>query len=105
MPKRPFLTIATLALLLVITGQIQAAINPDLTALAQGSVVQFTGAERISQPFTFDIDLTVAHPALNFANIVGHTLQVTVAEGKTVSGIGGTERIFRPLRFRPTNFE
>ena len=84
MPKRPFPAVALLALIFGISTQIQAAVHPDLTALAKGSVVQFTGSERIFQPFAFDINLTVASWS---------------------SEVCGTERIFRPLRFRPTNFE
>ena len=84
MPKRFFLAVALLTLILGISTQIQAAVNPDLTALAKGSVVQFPGSGRISQPFTFDIDLTVAHPVLNFADVVGQPLEVTVARGRTI---------------------
>jgi len=84
MPKRPFPAVALLALIFGISTQIQAAVHPDLTALAKGSVVQFTGSERIFQPFAFDLNLTVAPWS---------------------SEACGTERIFHPLRFRPTNFE
>lgn len=80
MPKRPLLAVALLTLILGISTQVQAAGNPDLTALVQGSVVQFTWSERIAQPFAFDIELTDAHPALNFANVVGQPVQVTKGE-------------------------
>ena len=91
MPKKPFLAVALFTLILGISIKGQAAVNPELAALAQGSVVQFTGFECISQPLVFEIDLTVAHPALNFANVVRQPLQVTVARGKTVAGM--VERI------------
>ena len=60
-----------------------AAPNADLAALSRTSVVQFTGTESISQPFAFDIDFTIAHPALNFANVVRQPLLTTVAPGRT----------------------
>jgi len=91
MPNLPFLPVALLALILGISVPVQAAVNPDLAAPTQGAVVQFTGSERISQPLAFEIDLTVAHPALNFANVVGQPLEVTVARGRTVAGM--VERI------------
>jgi len=79
------LTFLTLALGILATGQ--AAVNPDLAALSQGSVVQFSGTEGISEPFAFEIDLTVPHPALNFDNIVGQPFQIAVARGRSVAGM------------------
>jgi len=64
-----------------------AATNADLAALSRASVVQFTGTERISQPFAFDLEVSVPHPALNFANVVGQPLKVTIAKGRSVAGI------------------
>ncbi|MGE0474263.1 MAG: type VI secretion system Vgr family protein [Nitrospirales bacterium] len=87
MPKKPFLAFVFYTLAIGISATGQAAVNPNLAALSQGSVVQFTGTERLSQPFVFEIDLTVAHPALNFANVVGQPLQVTVAPGRTLTGM------------------
>lgn len=76
-----------LILTLGFSGSSLAATNADLAALSRARVVQFTGTERISQPFVFDLDVTVPHPALNFAKVVGQPLQVTVAKGRTVAGI------------------
>ena len=64
-----------------------AAPNPDLDALSQGSVMQFSGTERISQPFVFDLDITAPRAALNFDNIVGRPFQIAVAQGRTVAGM------------------
>lgn len=91
MPKTILLAFVFFPLVLGFSSTTFAATNSDLAALAQGSVLQFTGTERISQPFAFEIDLTVPHPALNFANIVGHPLQLTVTRGKTI--VGMVERI------------
>lgn len=65
----------------------QAATNPDLAALSRASVVEFSGTERISQPFTFDLELSVPHPALNFSNVVGQSLLLTLAPGRTIGGM------------------
>jgi uncharacterized protein involved in type VI secretion and phage assembly len=65
----------------------QAATNPDLVALSHAKVVEFTGTERISQPFAFDLEVTVPNPALNFAKIVGQPLKLTVAKGRTIAGM------------------
>ena len=64
-----------------------AALNPDLDALSQGSVVRFSGTERISHPFVFDLDITTPSSALNFDNIVGWTFQIAAAQGRTVAGM------------------
>jgi type VI secretion system secreted protein VgrG len=76
-----------LILTLGFSGSSLAAPNSDLAALSRARVVQFTGTERISQPFVFDIEVTVANRALNFANVVGQPLKVTVAKGRRVAGI------------------
>ena len=80
-------TFGFLILTLGFIGSSLAATNADLAALSRGSVVQFTGTERISQPFAFELELSVPHPTLNLANVVGQPLKVTVAKGRTVAGI------------------
>jgi type VI secretion system secreted protein VgrG len=87
MPKKKLLGFGFLILTLGFSNSAPAATNPDLAALSQGSVVQFTGTERISQPFAFDFDLTVPHAALNFANVVGQPLKLTVAPGRAIGGM------------------
>lgn len=87
MPKNVVLVFGFLTLALGLYAMPLAAANADLAALSQGSVVQFTGTERISQPFSFDIDLTVPNPALNFANVVGQPLNLGVAPGRTIAGM------------------
>ena len=87
MLKKQFLINGVFTLILLIHFHSPASANPDLTALAQGSVVQFTGSEHISQPFAFNIEATVPHPSLNFANVVGQPLKLTIAPGKTVAGM------------------
>ena len=87
MPKNIVLAFVFLILTLSFNARPLAATNADLEALSQGSVVQFTGTERISQPFAFDIELTVAHPALNFASVVGQPLRLGVAPSRTVAGM------------------
>lgn len=69
------------------SGSSLAAINADLAALSRASVVQFTGTERISRPFAFDLELAVPHPALNFANVVGQLLNIAVDKGRSVTGM------------------
>ena len=86
--RMPFtLAIGILCLSMGSPGSTGAAPNPDLEALAQGSVVQFSGTERISQPFVFDLDITAPHPALDFDNIVGRPFQIAVARGRAVAGM------------------
>jgi len=72
-------------------GSTPAAPNPDLDALSQGSVVQFTGTEHISQPYEFDLEMMVPNPALNFDHIVGQPVHITVTRGRSVTGM--VERI------------
>lgn len=81
-----FFTGGLLTIILVILYIAQASANPDLAALSQGSVVQFTGTERISPPFAFNIEVIAPHPAVNFANLVGQPLELTVAPGRMVAG-------------------
>ncbi|MEX2494288.1 MAG: type VI secretion system tip protein TssI/VgrG [Nitrospirales bacterium] len=87
MSKKIFLAVGFFTLNLAFSTSPLAAPNTDLAALSRASVVQFTGTERISQPFVFDLDVTVANPALNLANIVGQPLKVTMAKDRTVAGI------------------
>jgi type VI secretion system secreted protein VgrG len=76
-----------LILTLGFSGSSLAATNADLAALSRAKVLQFTGTEHLSRPFVFDLEVTVPHPALNFAKVVGQPLKVTVAKGRTVAGI------------------
>ena len=87
MQKKKFLILGVSTLILVLTGNAQAAPNPDLVALSRAKVVEFTGIERISQPFAFDLEVTVPNPALNFSKIVGQPLTLPVAKGRRVAGI------------------
>ena len=87
MQKKELLVLGLCAFIFGISMNAQAATNPDLVALSRARVVKFTGTERISQPFVFDLDVTMANPALNFANAVGQPLKVNVAKGRTVAGI------------------
>ena len=87
MSKILYSSVGFLILTLGFSGSSLAATNADLAALSRAKVVQFTGTERISQPFVFDLDVTVPHPALNFAKVVGQPLKITVAKGRTVAGI------------------
>ena len=49
--------------------------------------MKFTGTEGISQPYVFDLDVTVPNPALNFANVVGQPLKLTVARKRVLAGM------------------
>ena len=64
-----------------------AATNPDLVALSKGRVIKFSGTEHISQPYVYDLEVTIPNPALNFANVVGQPLKLTVARRRAVAGI------------------
>ena len=90
MVKKKLLVFGLCVFIFGLSMNAQAAPNPDLAALLQAKVVQFTGTEHISRPFAFDIEITVPNPALKFANIVGQPLKLAVAPGKTVSGMVGS---------------
>ena len=60
------------------------AANTDLVALSRGKVVNFIGIERISQPFAFDLEMTVSTPALNFATVIGQTLEGNNSQGSKI---------------------
>ena len=87
MKKKNFWILVLIPLILSLFANAKAATNPDLAALLQAKVVQFTGTEHISRPFAFDIEITVPNPALKFTNIVGQPLQLTVAPGRVVAGM------------------
>ncbi len=87
MKTKIFWILRLTALVLGLPLNVLAATNSDLAALSQARVVQFSGTEHISQPFRFDLEVSVPHPALNFANIVGQVLKLTVAKGRTVEGM------------------
>jgi len=66
MKKKNFWILVLIPLILSLFANAKAATNPDLAALLQAKVVQFTGTEHISRPFAFDIEITVPNPALKF---------------------------------------
>lgn len=68
-----------------------AAANPVVDALAQGTVVQFSGTEAISQPFNFDVLVSTNEKNLNLAGAVGQPIALNIAPGRPVSGM--VERI------------
>ena len=90
MVKKKLLVFGLCVFIFGLSVNAQAATNPDLAALLQAKVVQFTGTEHISRPFAFDIEIIVPNPALKFANIVGQPLKLTVAPSKTVAGMVGS---------------
>lgn len=65
----------------------RAAGNPVVDALAQGTVVQFSGTEAISRPFDFDVTVSINEKNLNFAGAVGQPIALTLAPGRSVSGM------------------
>lgn len=87
MSKNPCLAFGLLTLYLGFPLTPLSEANPDLAAFGQARVIQFTGTERLSQPFTFDIELTLPNSALNFSSVVGQPLQLNVAPGRTVAGM------------------
>lgn len=70
---------------------VHAAGNPVMDALAQGSVVQWSGKEAVSQPFAFEVTIATNDKALNLGLAVGQPITITVAPGRVVSGM--VERI------------
>jgi uncharacterized protein involved in type VI secretion and phage assembly len=87
MQKKELLVLGLCAFIFGLSMNAQAATNPDLVALSRAKVMEFTGTEHISQPFAFDLEVTVPNPALNFSNIVGQSLKLTVAKGRTIAGM------------------
>lgn len=64
-----------------------AAGNPVVDVLAQGTVVQFSGKEAVSQPFDFDVTIAANDKNLNLALAVGQPIAMAVAPGRLVSGM------------------
>ncbi|MGD9850887.1 MAG: type VI secretion system Vgr family protein [Nitrospirales bacterium] len=87
MKKQFALAVGILALILSHPPSTSAATNPDLESFEQARVIRFTGTERLSQPFSFDIEVTITNPALNFSSVVGQPLQIQVAPGRRASGM------------------
>ena len=67
-------------------GALEAG-TPVVDALAQGTVVQFSGKEAISKPFDFDVTIATNDKNLNLGLAVGQPIAVTVAPGRVVSGM------------------
>lgn len=65
----------------------QAAGNPVVDALSQGSVVQWSGKEAISQPFDFEVTVATNDKGLNLAGAVGQPVALTVMPGRLVAGM------------------
>ena len=65
MQKKELWVLGLCAFILSLCMNAQAATNNDLAALSRARVVQFTGTERISQPFAFDLEVTAPNRALN----------------------------------------
>lgn len=84
----PFVFGALCAVLPVVS---YAAGNPSLEALAQGSVVQWSGKEAVSQLFVFEVTIATNDKTLNLGLAVGQPITITVAPGRVVSGM--VERI------------
>jgi type VI secretion system secreted protein VgrG len=61
--------------------------NPVVDALAQGTVLQFTGQEAISQPFQFDVTIATNDKGLNMAVAVGHPIAVNLVPGRVLTGM------------------
>jgi type VI secretion system secreted protein VgrG len=80
----PFLFAGLCAVLPVVT---QAAGNPALDTLAQGTVVQFSGKEAVSEPFAFELTIAAIDKAINLALVVGQPFTMAVAPGRVVSGM------------------
>ena len=75
------------ALCASIPATVRAAGNPALDSLAQGTVVQFSGKEAVSEPFTFDLTIAANDKAVNFSLVVGQSFTTAVAPGRIVSGM------------------
>lgn len=75
------------ALYASVPAAVRAAGNPVVDVLAQGTVVQFSGKEAISQPFDFDVTLSTNDKNLNLAQAVGQPIAIPVAPGRLVAGM------------------
>jgi uncharacterized protein involved in type VI secretion and phage assembly len=87
MQKKELLVLGLCTFMFSLFMNAQAATNSDLVALSRARVVKFTGTEHLSKPFAFDLKVTAPNRALNFANVVGQPLQLTIAPGRKIFGM------------------
>lgn len=83
----PFTLMLLLGLALYHPPASLAAGNPVLDALAQGTVVQLSGKEAVSEPFAFDVTIAAADKSLNLAMAVGQPIAVPIASGRVLTGM------------------
>lgn len=83
-----------MGLCMVVPPHAGAAGNPTIDALSQGAVVQFIGKEAVSEPFSFEVTIATKDKGLNVGLAIGQPITLTVAPGRTVSGmVEGLEQI------------
>lgn len=87
MSKIPLFALGLLTIFLGFLLVPLAGANPDLAALSKARVIKFTGTERLSHPFSFDIEVTVPDPALNFSGVIGQPIRLQVTPGRIVAGM------------------
>lgn len=61
--------------------------NSTVEAIAQGTIVQFSGREAVSEPSAFEVTIATKDKGLNIGLAVGQPIALTVAPGRTVSGM------------------
>lgn len=76
-----------MGLCMVAPSHAGAAGNPTIDALSQGAVVQFIGKEAVSEPFSFEVTIATKDKDLNLGLAVGQPIVLTVAPGRSVSGM------------------
>lgn len=76
-----------IGLCMVVPPHAGAAGNPTIDALSQGAVVQFIGKEAVSVPFSFEVTIATKDKGLNVGLAIGQPITLTVAPGRTVSGM------------------
>lgn len=67
--------------------QVLGAGNPTIDVLSQGSVVEFTGKEAVSEPFSSDVTIATNDKGLNLTLAVGQRIALSVGPGRILGGM------------------
>lgn len=79
--------LALMVLMCAGTPEASAAGNPVVETLSQGAVVQWSGSEGISRPFSYDVTIATNDKALNLTLAAGQPIAVSLPPGHPVAGM------------------